>query len=131
MRFVITRSRPVSVSNRTRALLAAGCAVFLVLLGQQSGFARLNSRPATVTLIATLESLSISRSSSLIAVGPFEEARSSPADPVSITSSWAVPRNFTTVRVVAYTLPAVDHRSLIDSEAASPVGGLIIVAQAL
>jgi hypothetical protein len=73
-------------------------------------FAQFASHPAAVTLVARLESLSVSRSPDITA---------STKDPISITSRWAVAANLTTMRVVAY---ASGRQSL----SAAPVTELLV-----
>ncbi len=76
-------------------LLLAGDAV--LASGQTMRRAALASGSASVVLIARVESLSVVANAET-AAGPMVAA----SQPVSITTSWAVPANFTTFRVTRY-----------------------------
>lgn len=65
---------------------------------QPAGIGQLNSRNVSITLVARLESLSVS--AVLHADGGFPARGRNGPIPISITTSWAVPCNRTVVRVV-------------------------------
>ena len=65
---------------------------------QRAGIGQLNSRNVSITLVARLESLSVS--AVLPADGGFPAPGHNGPIPISITTSWAVPSNRTMVKVV-------------------------------
>jgi len=65
---------------------------------QRASTGQLNSRNVSITLVARLESLSVS--AVLPADGGFPSPGHNGPIPISITTSWAVPSNRTTVRVI-------------------------------
>jgi hypothetical protein len=71
-----------------------------------------------VVLIARLESLSVAQSSTLPS-GRAANPVSAGAPVISVTSSWALPANSTTMRVVAYTVDATSALPLSVSQAES------------
>lgn len=80
-------------------------ATFLLsLLTSFPAFAQFASRPATVLLVARLESLSIAQTSMLASAQSLHPIRVSGPAALAVTSSWALPANSTTMRVVAYTI---------------------------
>ena len=119
--------------------------LLLSLLIASPAFAQVGSqpvsRPATVMLIARLESISVTRAatpaapglsapglsasglaaSGLAAAGldPSAAPAASALAPVAITTSWAVPANSTTMRVVAYSIAPLATFSESTSEQAS------------
>lgn len=84
--------------TRILKLSLAVLAISLVLLPSRLSFAQLHSRPASVMLIATLESLSVSATPDTIStrqVGtPVEDY-----ERVEVKTSWAVPARRTTLRL--------------------------------
>lgn len=74
-------------------------AILLGFLSSPSLFAQLHSRPASVMLIARLESLSVSATSAGPEV-PGVGAATEDSREVAVKTSWAVPANCTTVRVI-------------------------------
>lgn len=82
-------------------------AIFLLsLLTSFPAFAQGVSRPATVMLVARLESLSIAQTSTLASTQSLHPAPKSGPAALAVTSSWALPAHSTTMRVVAYTGPS-------------------------
>jgi hypothetical protein len=74
-------------------------AILLGFLSSPSLFAQLHSRPASVMLIARLESLSVSATSAGPEV-PGVGAATKVSREVAVRTSWAVPANCTTLRLV-------------------------------
>lgn len=89
---------------RTSFVLCALTVLMLLMPTSQSSSGQLNSRAGGITLIARLESLSVA--AALTEEGSStrvpENAHSAS---VAVTTSWAVPSNLTTVRVVQDGLP--------------------------
>ncbi len=81
---------------RFRAIVSA---IFLGALASQPSFGQLYSRPASIVLIATLESLSVSATPLAPAVSQAGEGTAD-SHLLTITTSWAVPANRTTLRMV-------------------------------
>jgi len=87
------------VSSYISGLLSTFTIALLLTSNSPTGFGQLNSRTASITLVAKLESLS--------AVATLPDAVGFPARrhdglseiPVFLTTGWAVPPNRTTVRV--------------------------------
>ena len=89
----------VSKSAIFRALPIRCVGLLLLLAASSRCPAQLNARPGAVLLIARLESLSVSTDAN------GSESRNrvySDGDSVSLTTSWAVPANLTTLRVLGY-----------------------------
>lgn len=66
----------------------------------------LTSRPAGVTLIATVESLTVAATFITPAMPTMPGSDSRGLSQISITTSWTVPANFTTIRLVGYLADA-------------------------
>jgi hypothetical protein len=92
---------------RTRKLFPAAFAILLLALQGVSGWCQMHPRggfssgPAGVLLIARVESLSVKANAATGAVPGFS-ATANAAQPIAITTSWAVPANYTTFRVSEY-----------------------------
>lgn len=74
-------------------------ASFLLFANPANSWGQLNARTATVTLVATLESLSVEatpREGLEFSTNSMQRAR---LFPLTITTAWAVPSNLTTVKV--------------------------------
>ena len=62
------------------------------------------SRPATIVLVARLESLSVTRASALSIPAQESAPATGFVTPIAVTTSWAVPANSTTMRIAAYAV---------------------------
>ena len=96
--------------GRRRIGSMSGCGALAALVGMAGAAlasGQTNRRPAlwsgsaSVTLIARVESLSVVANAET-ALGSMVAGGAATALPVSITTSWAVPANFTTFRVTRY-----------------------------
>ena len=74
-------------------------AILLAALAPTLSFGQLHSRPASVMLIATLESLSVRATPAAIEV-PSVAGEAFSSHSVEVTTSWAVPARCTTLRLV-------------------------------
>lgn len=110
--------------RRTGAFLAL---TLVASLASAQGTARdpgrlapLTARPATVSLVATLESLSVTAVPSVAAVST---SRAGAAQDLTVTTAWAIRANCTTLRLTGYTTAfastdfARDPLSVIPSDA--------------
>jgi hypothetical protein len=97
-RRLIRRVRDHGGLARTLAMVTLA-AVSLPAFGQSHSRIPLNAGPAGVELVATLESLSVSAASDTIEDQVAFPAAAAAISPISITSSWAVPANLTTIRM--------------------------------
>ena len=98
-----THSTPMQNSSKMH-LVRAAMAVALLAIGSPLAFSQLYSRPATVVLIARLESLSVSAAPAGMEAPPAQTA--SPLSPsIAFTASWVVRSNLTTLRLVGYLAP--------------------------
>jgi hypothetical protein len=99
-RVIARATSPVTVRSRGYRCLACIVLTSLFLLANAaSGWGQLNARTASVTLVATLESLSVaatSRDGLEFSTNGMQGAR---LFPLTITTTWAVPSNLTTVKV--------------------------------
>lgn len=97
-----------------------GCALLLLVTHAGSAWCQIRSQlrrepvvtssPATVVLVARLESLSVVASE----VGAAQEVPGGlMAFPVAVRTSWAVPANFTTFRLVGYLGPTSGIQSAV------------------
>jgi hypothetical protein len=89
-------------------------AFVLFTLNVPFAFCQLNSRAASVTLIATLESLSVAATPTIAIPLVSGGAATKPLQ-IAITTAWAVSLNRTTVRVVGYFALATAALSTGDS----------------
>jgi len=95
-----------------RSLPIRGLCLLLLLAASDTCSAQLNARPGAVLLIARLESLSVSTDAN-----GHESAGNnvySDGNSVSLTTSWAVPANLTTLRVLGYVQAATPGPSAED-----------------
>lgn len=92
--------------NRGHDRLRTAALIIVTSAAALPASAQLASRPATVVLVARLESLSVAQSSTLPAGRAAAKVSAVAGPVVSVTSSWALPANSTTMRVVAYTVDA-------------------------
>ncbi len=104
--------------NRMHDRLRSAALVTLVSAAALPAVAQLAARPATVVLVARLESLSVAQSSTL-PPGRAANPVSAGVPVISVTSSWALPANSTTMRVVAYIVGATPALPLSGSLAES------------
>jgi hypothetical protein len=82
----------------------------LFTLNARFTFCQLNSSAASVVLIATLESVTVAATPTItIPLASGDRAKSVP--PISITTSWAVRSNRTTIRLVGYFASATEALS--------------------
>jgi len=92
-------ARCLDVLMTRRIVCRAAALALLLAVNTCPTIAQLNSRPASVVLVATLESLSMG-------VGQ-EQAYVQPIAPVTpqlaVTASWALPANLTTLRLMRVT----------------------------
>lgn len=108
--------------------LRSAALVILASAAALPAAAQLVSRPATVVLVARLESLSVAQSSTLLAGLAAHPVSAAAAPVISVTSSWALPANSTTMRVVAYTVDATPTLPLSASSQAEGSGSAQAVA---
>ena len=81
-------------------LLSALAIALLLTSISPPGFGQVNSRTVNITLVARLESLSVGATLPDDVGFPARGYDNSPQIPILLTTSWAVPSNRTTVRVV-------------------------------
>jgi len=81
-------------------LVPIRCLSLALLLAASKCFAQLNAGSGAVLLIARLESLSVSSDANGLNVAG--NSVYSDGDSVSLTTSWAVPANLTTLKVLGY-----------------------------
>lgn len=104
LRMLPGAASPIRFSLPATGLSRMGCVCALALLtvSMPRAFEQLDRQPpltpgpASVMLVATLESLSVG------AAPPLVQNAAAQGQPVAITTSWAVPANLTTLRLVGY-----------------------------
>lgn len=89
-----------TTSSHTGRLLSAFMIALLLTSISPAGMGQLNSKAASIGLVARLESLSVVAVLPRDIGFPAPERDNIPHIPVFLTTSWAVPSNRTTVRVV-------------------------------
>jgi hypothetical protein len=94
-------------------------AILLLAVSSSLSFSQADSRPATVVLIARLESLSVTATP--VGIDPSPAQRTSPlAQSIAITTSWVVASNLTTLRLDGYL--AGDQETQAAVHSSSPHG---------
>jgi hypothetical protein len=91
--------------SRTSTLIYALSLTVLLMPISQHSPGQINSRAAGITLVARLESLSVAAALIDNDSSTAQRLNRSHAASVSVTTSWAVPSNLTTVRVVENGMP--------------------------
>ena len=92
-------------SSRTSTLLYALSLTVLLMPISQHSPGQINSRAAGITMIARLESLSVAAALIDYDGSAAQRLTRSHTASVSVTTSWAIPSNLTTVRVVENGTP--------------------------
>ncbi|MGC2638476.1 MAG: hypothetical protein WA294_14935 [Acidobacteriaceae bacterium] len=90
--------------------------------------AALTSGPAAVSLVATLESLSVSASPSVLSESVSDGAA---RQSLTVTTAWTIPANCTTLRLTGYSTGLTTFaRDPLSAPAAGASGGLVLRARA-
>lgn len=84
----------------SRRILETMFGALIATLASQSSFGQLHSRPAGVVLVATLESLSVSATTPSLLASASDGASIDGSERVQIRTSWAVPADRTTLRLI-------------------------------